>query len=285
MKSTLKIFSLACLLGTLGFASCSKEDSLGETRIDLTPERKTELDNWIDKNYLETYNMQVFYRWDQYKVDMNRYLTPPRVDRVQPTLEVVKAIWLDSYEKIAGEMFVKETAAKELVLVGSVNSNTNGTVTLGVAEQGVRISLFELNKLDTKNRSQVEQFIHTIQHEYVHILNMKWPFDEGAFLKITPGSYRADWQNASNAEANSLGFISAYSRSAPGEDFAEMVATMLQDVEKYNAMVDAIPSEFGRSKIREKEAYAVSYYKNSMGIDLYELCKIAKSQTDMVVNK
>lgn len=285
MKSTLKILSIACIVAAMGFTSCSKEDSLGETRIDLTPEHKTELDTWIDENYVDSYNMRVFYRWDQYKVDMSRYLTPPRVSDVKPALEVIKAIWLDSYKEIAGDMFVKKTASRELVLVGSMNMNTTATVTLGLAEQGIRITLFDLNNLDTKNKRDVEEFIHTIQHEYVHILNMQWPFDEGAFLKITASDYRADWNNATDSEAQALGFISAYSRSAPGEDFAEMAATMLKDIDVYNAMVEAVPSDYGRGKIREKEAYLVNYYKTSLGIDLYELCEITKAQTEMIVNQ
>lgn len=286
MKSTFRILSIACVVGALGFSSCSKEDSLGESQIDLTPEIKTDLDRWIDENYVDTYNMQVFYRWDQYKTDMNRYLTPPRFSDVQPALEVVKTIWLDSYRDVAGEMFVKETAARELVLIGSRNSNTNGSITLGLAEAGVRVSLFGLDNLNTKSRPQVEEFIHTIQHEYVHIINMKYPFDEGEFLKITPADYLADWQNGGGDKvAQSLGFISSYSRSAPGEDFAEMAATMLTDIDAYNRLVNSVTDAYGKAKIKEKEAYVADYYRKSLGIDIYELCKVTKANTDFVVSQ
>lgn len=288
MKSTkyLAYFGGTVLaIGAL-FASCEKDDKLGESILNVTPDEiKTETDIWIDKEFRDMYNIRVFHKWNPYKVDIERYLTPPAEENVRPALNVVKGIWLDAYSKVADTMFVKKTAPRELVLTGSRNMNTNGTNTLGLAEQGYRISLFEVDALQLKSESAVKNFIHTIQHEYVHILNQTVHFDEKNYMAITASDYRADWQNGSDAEAWSLGFISNYARSNGKEDFAEQASWMLRDIVQYEAKVNAIPSEIGRDKIRRKEAIVVSYYDKAFGIDFYELCKETRERTLNIVNE
>jgi substrate import-associated zinc metallohydrolase lipoprotein len=90
----------------------------------------------------------------------------------------VQKIWLDSYKAIAGADFVKTIAPREFVLVGGINLNTTGTITLGLAEGGQRITLFETDNVNKKDRANVKRFVQTIQHEYIHILNQTRPFDE-----------------------------------------------------------------------------------------------------------
>jgi hypothetical protein len=48
------------------------------------------------------YNINVQYKWNQNLVDNNRFLAPPLQSKVQPALEIVQKIWLDSYKAIAG---------------------------------------------------------------------------------------------------------------------------------------------------------------------------------------
>ncbi|WP_410881050.1 substrate import-associated zinc metallohydrolase lipoprotein [Myroides sp. DW712] len=282
MKSTkyLAYFGGTVLaIGAL-FASCEKDDKLGESVLNVTPdENKSDIDRWVDKEFRDLYNIRVFHKWNPYKVDIERYLTPPAEENVRPALDVVKGIWLDAYATVADTLFVKETAPRELVLTGSRNMNTNGTNTLGLAEQGYRISLFEVDALQLKSEAAVKNFIHTIQHEYVHILNQRVHFDEQNYMAITSNAYRADWQNASDAEAWSLGFISNYARSNGKEDFAEQASWMLRDIVEYNNKVNAISSVTGKEKIRKKEAMVVSYYDKAFGIDFYELCKETRQRT------
>lgn len=274
----------AIIASGLLFSACEKEDSLSGTSVlDTTPEDKTTLDLWLDEEFLDTYNINVIYRWDPYKSDLERYLTPPSVEKVQPALEVVKKIWLDTYSDIAGEMFVKRTAPREILLVGSQNMNPGGTVTLGLAEQGYRISLFMVDALQLNNEAAVKEYIHTIQHEYVHILNQAVNFNVSEYSDISKGGYRADWQNGGDQEAWSLGFISPYARSNAKEDFAEQTAWMLRDIVEYEAKVNAITNADGKAKIRQKEALVVEYYATAFGIDFYELCELARQNTLAIV--
>lgn len=284
MKTPKYIQKVITLLTLIVFISCSSDDKLTTSQLDTSIPEKTELDTWIETNYVTPYNISVSYKWNQNVVDNNRFLYPPLQIKVQPVLEIIQKIWLDSYSQVGGADFVKKIAPREFVLVGGINLNTTGTVTLGLAEAGQRITLFETDNVDKKNRENVQQFIHTIQHEYIHILNQTHPFDEQAFAKITPSGYTTNWYASSIEEARELGFITDYARSSVIEDFAEMAAIMLTySKADYQAILDSIVSDTSYYAIKEKEAIVVKYFKDAYNIDFYELRDAAEKNTDAVV--
>lgn len=276
---------LLFVAGILTFAACANDDQLGESQLDYTQPAKTALDNWIATNYLNPYNINAQYRWNQNTVDNSRFLFPPMVESVQPALEVVKQIWLDSYTTVGGYDFVKKIAPREIVLVGGVNSNSNGTRTLGIADSGQRITLFEVDYLDTSNRANVTEFIHTIQHEYVHILNQNKPFDEQAWQKISPGDYTGTWHLEVLQNSRNLGFVTNYARNNIIEDFAETASTILTSSKaEYAAILNSITNPIGKAKLQQKEAMVVQYYKDAFNIDFYALRDEAEKNTTIVVN-
>ena len=271
--------------GVLLLASCAHEDQPKESWLDFSVPNKTDLDKWIGTNFLDPYNINVYYVWNQNLVDNNRYLYPPKGEKVQPAMEVVKKIWIDSYSTIGGTDFVKIIAPREFVLVGGVNLNTNGTVTLGLAESGQKITLFEVDKLNKKNRANVTQFIHTIQHEYVHILNQTKPFDEQAWAKLTPSGYTTSWYTAAISTSRSLGFITSYARLSIYEDFAETAATILTSSKaEYDAILASVTDVTAKANLKAKEALVVKYYKDAFNIDFYALRDEAQKNTDFVLN-
>lgn len=271
--------------GVLTFASCAHEDQPKESQLDFSQPVKTELDKWISTNYLNPYNINAQYKWDQNKVDNNRFLFPPLVDKVQPALNIVKQIWIDSYSEVGGADFVKILAPREILLVGGVNSNSNGTRTLGIADSGQRITLFEVDYLDRKDRANVTEFIHTIQHEYVHILNQNKPFDEQAWQKITPGDYTGTWHLEVLQTSRNLGFVTNYARNNITEDFAETASIILtSSKEEYAALLASITSADGVAKLQRKEAIVVQYYRDAFGIDFYALRDAAQRNTTNVIN-
>ncbi|KAF2513791.1 zinc-binding metallopeptidase [Flavobacterium foetidum] len=285
MKIVKQYKAIFLLFGVLSIVSCAHEDQPGESRLDYTQPQKTELDNWITVNYLNPYNINAQYRWNQNAVDNNRFLFPPMIDKVQPALEVVKQIWLDSYSAVGGADFVKKVAPREIVLVGGVNSNTNGTRTLGIADSGQRITLFEVDYLNKKNRANVTEFVHTIQHEYVHILNQNKPFDEQAWQKISPGDYTGTWHLEVLEDSRNLGFVTNYARNNVTEDFAETASTILTSSKaEYAAILASITDPIGRAKLQMKEAMVVKYYKDAFNIDFYALRDAAEKNTTNVIN-
>jgi substrate import-associated zinc metallohydrolase lipoprotein len=265
-------------------SACSTEEPLTESQLDFSTPPKTTLDNWIDSNFLNLYNINVLYKWNQNAVDNNLYLHPPLQTKVQPALEIVQKIWLDSYKTVGGPDFVKKITPREFVLVGGINLNSTGTVTLGTAGAGQRITLFEIDLVNRSNRESVKRFIHTIQHEYIHILNQHKPYDEKAFSKITPGGYTADWYLKTTAVAREEGFITNYAKSNINEDFAETATMMLVNSRvEYEAIITAIKSDQAKADIRLKEAIVVKYFKDNFNIDFNVLRDEAEKNTAAVI--
>lgn len=272
------------MAGILLLVSCAHEDQPKESRLHFSVPVKTDLEKWIGANFLDPYNINVYYEWNQNLVDNNRYLYPPQLDKIQPAMEVVKKIWIDSYSTIGGVNFVKKIAPREFVLVGGINLNTNGTVTLGLAEAGQRVTLFKIDKLNRKSRADVTEFIHTIQHEYVHILNQTKPFDEQAWVKLTPSGYTSDWYAEATATSRNLGFVTSYARLNIHEDFAETAATILTSSKaEYDAILASVKDATAKANIKAKEALVVKYYKDSFNIDFYALRDQAQKNTDDVI--
>lgn len=265
--------------------SCAHEDQPTESQLDYTQPTKTALDNWIDTNYYSPYNINVQYKWNQNTVDNSRFLFPPTVDKVQPALEIVQTIWLKSYATIGGADFVKKIAPREIVLVGGVNLNSVGTRTLGLAEGGQRVTLFETDYINKSNRANVTEFVHTIQHEYIHILNQNKPFDEKSWKAITPAGYTADWYNYEIPESNELGFITSYARSNINEDFAETASMILiYSKAEYASFLASIKSATALAALKAKEALVVKYFKDAYDMDFYALRDEAEKNTNSVVN-
>lgn len=273
------------LLVALGFTACAHEDQPGDSQLDYNQPVRTELDNWIVTNYLNPFNINVQYKWNQNTVDNSRYLFPPLTDKVQPALEIVKKIWLDSYSTVGGADFVKKIAPREIVMIGGVNLNSVGTRTLGLAEGGQRVTLFETDYIDKKNRDNVKEFIHTIQHEYIHILNQNKPFDEKSWAAITPVGYTADWYNYSIPTSNEIGFITSYARSNINEDFAETASVILINSKaEYADFLAGISSPTALAALKAKEALVVKYFKDAFNMDFYALRDEAEKNTTYVIN-
>ncbi|WP_440880495.1 substrate import-associated zinc metallohydrolase lipoprotein [Tenacibaculum sp. C7A-26P2] len=269
--------------------SCNTEEKVTISDLDTSTPVLTELDVWLRDNFVVPYNIDVQYEWDDDEVDFNRFLFPPKVERVKQAMEAVKTIWLDSYSQVGGEDFVKIIAPRSIVLVGGFNLNPSGTITLGFAEGGKKIVFFNVDTIDysdrdSNNLGSIMQFLSTIQHEYVHILNQTIPFDEPTYSQITPGNYTAQWYNETIPGSRELGYITAYARSNPFEDFAEMVNIMLSnDKSSYDAIIEGITSDEAKQNLRIKEAFVVDYYKKEFNIDLYELQAVVAANVDKVI--
>ncbi|MBC6427096.1 MAG: hypothetical protein GDA51_11690 [Ekhidna sp.] len=255
------------------FEGCDEDPEL-TPGSDLNPPPASDdaLDLWIKDNYVDPFNIEVVYKWQESLVDQSRYLFPPHKDSVQSILELIKAIWIEPYNQVAGRPFMQELRPSQLVLVGGINRNPSGTNTLGIAEQGKRITLFNINLMDKTNVDDIGELMLIVHHEYAHILHQSKPFDEEVWGEITPEGYTAQWFNEDDDSSREEGFISAYARSNENEDFAEMVAQMLtRNRIAWNSLIDGIWSYEGRLDIRQKEQLVASYYRDEYGLNVYEL--------------
>lgn len=283
MKKTIKWMTIIASI-ILVIISCDKGDSVGESQINTETPQLSELDLWIRENFISPYNIDIQYKWNENEVDLNRFLYPPTEENVQPLLEVVKAVWIDPYTQLGGENFVKEIAPRQFTLVGGFNFNEIGTIQLGLAEAGTKITLFNVDQLDLTNLLLTKRYFETIQHEYAHILNQTKPYDPD-FGNVNPADYTAQWFNRTDAEARELGYITDYASSEEAEDFAEMVATMLTNSKtEFDAIVDGITSAEAKAFIRTKEQFVVKYFSDEFNIDIYELQELVNQNTLDIIN-
>ena len=230
---------------------------------------KGAIDKWLYDTMTKPYNIDVKYRWDPWEVALDATLVPPEESKVIPAMSIVKQIWIDPYNAETGsENFIKKYAPKTFVLVGSPQYEFNGEI-LATAEGGNKIVMFVINRFDKNNIVELRRMLHTIQHEFAHILhqNILYPQE---FKTITPG-YTSTWFNISEADAQSQGFVTSYSMDKPDEDFAETVSTMLiEGKARFDELV-AAQNPTAQAALKRKEQIIVDYYKKSWNIDFYSL--------------
>jgi len=289
MKKIIFLFFSMSIL----FASCDKEEDLGKSLIDTSTPELNDVDEWIRENYTYPYNVEVKYKWDNSELDNTKILTPTELERVIPFLDNMKDVWIDPYTNHGGEDFMKAYVPKQIVLVGSHNYNDNGSIVLGQAEGGRKITIFDLNYIDfdleglsnweiASKMKVILTVFKTMHHEFGHILHQTVAYPV-AYKKITTG-YTSNWMNFYDSQAQRMGFITAYSMLNPDEDFVEMLSEFLtRSNEDWNKIIDRIKvyddrwneipaeSEAVRAKIRTKEKMIADYMLQIWKIDIYDL--------------
>lgn len=281
------------LLIILAMAACSKKDDLSgiEDIPGLGGDTWTQsrLDTWLYDTMVVPYNIEVRYKWDQFEFDLDKTLVPPDESQVIPAMEAVKKVWIDTYVAEAGSTFFIRYSPKFIILCGSASWNVeSGTVTLGTAEGGRKIVLYNINNFRTKesdgyqpsDSENVKQIFHVIEHEFGHILhqNILYP---ATWKDISTGHYTSNWNNVADADANREGFISAYAMSGYDDDFVETISLMLVNGKAgFDNLVNSIPEgtttsgmtkAMAQAALRAKEAAVVSYFKSAWNMDFYSL--------------
>lgn len=268
-KYSLQFLFIATLWST--FSACSKDAILPEEPIiGLGGDDWVwgELDTYVYENFTLPFNIEVKYKWDPYEVNFNRNLVPPEEDRVIPVMETVKSVWMEPYRKIAGEDFLREYQLLKYVLVGSPEYQSNGTILLGTAEGGNQISLYAINHFSTQDVNEVLRMMHTIHHEFAHLLHQKIAMPQ-SWRGLSTQWYTGTWFNTNDVQAHSQGLISPYAKASEHEDFVETIAFLLVEGQEYYDAVMAYNPEVAHI-FRAKELLVVEYF-NQLGVDFRAL--------------
>jgi len=247
------------------------------------------LDVYIRENFGEAYGIAVRYRYVDRYVDANKRVTPPKLDKVQPMLDFLTELWIEPFVDVAnGARFFKSHVPAEIVLIGSTMYNADGTVTLGTADAGARITLTEVNFVDPENQDWVFRQLGTIYHEFAHIMHQRYNLPP-AWQEISPQGYTSlgSWYNLSDEEALERGFVSPYGTSTFNEDFAEVVAHLLFRPDFYTRFLEdetgcvtaeCVARNEGRAKLRRKYSAVLEHYEQHTGVDLLEVRAIIQAK-------
>jgi substrate import-associated zinc metallohydrolase lipoprotein len=284
--SYLKVLMISAL--TISAISCS-EEKLDENSVIKEPNvTKNAFDIWLYNNYTVPYNIDFRYKMEDIETSTSRVLVPAEYTKSVAMAKLVKHLCTDAYSEIAGETFVRSYFPKIFQLIGSAAWLSNGSRVLGEAEGGRKISLFEINELNPTDIADLnEYYFKTIHHEFAHILHQTKDYSPD-YKDITGTDYLTDsWDDPSALPQDiwlEKGFISAYARKEPNEDFVEMIAHYLvYDQEWWDDMLDAALST-GRAILEEKLAMVKDYMLGTWEIDL-DVLKAAIQRRQNEINK
>ena len=242
MKHNIYMLMLALVMG-LGFVSCSDNAPDDPTIFPVTSPQRDSLDLWLQKNYTSPYNIDFKYKMEDIESDYTYTLTPADSAKSAKLAIIIKYLWLDSYAEVLGSDFVKHNVPRVIHLIGSPAYNSNGTMVLGTAEGGLKVTLYMVNNLTDamleSYASMTQYYFHTMHHEFTHILNQKKPYDT-SYNKITESGYvSGNWYQIPDSVAHGKGFVTPYAMSEGLEDFAEMLSTYITYTpEQWQAILD-----------------------------------------------
>lgn len=238
---------LAAVAG--GFSSCAEDKIEGSifdtTEKPLDPNSFTyALDKFSQDNFLAPYNMRFVYKIEDIETDMTYNLVPATYEESIEMAALMKYLWLDVYKKnVPDAAFLPTYGPKIIQLIGCPAYNpSTGTETVGLAESGVKITLYKVNELDVNDIDGLnENFFKTMHHEFSHILHQTKAYPE-SFQEISAGSYDGfSWQDRNDVEARTLGCVTPYASSAVSEDWVETIANYIvkNDTEWNKILEDA----------------------------------------------
>lgn len=274
---------LSLLISAVALFSCQKETPNYVPIIGLGGDEwiQGRIDSIIYADFVYPYNIEVIYKWNPFDLNFNRTLVPPDEARVPAVLSAIKNIWMLPYEQLGGTTFLQNFSLTRFNLVGSAEYQDSGTIILGTAEGGSKITLFVVNQFELSNRAAVVQMLHTIHHEFAHILHQTIDYPQ-EWRGLSTSWYTATWFNTSNQEANAQGLITSYAKAAEREDFVETIAYLLVEGQAaYDLVVLQNPAV--AQIFRQKENLVVTYYQNAFQIDFRALQTEVRAAIDSLV--
>lgn len=290
----IKFLILVSILAAV-FTSCRKDEVDSDSIFDTTPPVRTEFDKWLLKNYTEPFNINLIYRYVDRETSGSYNVIPAEESKARALAIMIRHIWLDAYKEALSETFIKTYSPRVIQLIGSPQYNGTGSMTLGIAEGGLKISLLNVNSIDPDNiyidteNAIAEQshrpidlnywFFHTMHHEFCHILTQTkdYPTD---FNTVSAGTYiPTDWHNKSDAEMIPEGFVSAYASEETNEDFAECYSYYVTHSEAaWQALLTR--AKDGATKITKKMDIVRQYFHDSWEVELDSIRSVVLKRTD-----
>lgn len=248
-----------------------------------------EIDQYLQENFVDRLGVAVRYKYVDRYVDQTKRVSPPAREVVIPMMDFLNEFWIDPYVAVPnGSQFFRNHVPAEIVLIGSSIFNEDGTVTLGTADAGARITLTECNDIDVNDREWVFQQLLVIYHEFAHIVHQRYDLPPNWQL-ISPEGYTSagSWYNLTEAEALERGFVTNYATLNFNEDFAEMVSSILYDPDFYERYIEDETNctstacerrNEGRAKLRQKYNSVLNHYQAVTGVDLLSVRSVIQSK-------
>lgn len=271
------LFAASIVLG-----ACSEDKLDSHSIFDTESPERNAFDTWLLLNYVVPYNIQFNYKYIDKESDNTYNLIPAEYDKCVAMAKLTKYLWIDSYNELLGETFIKTYCPRMIQLIGSKAYNSQGSVVLGTAEGDLKITLYNVNELNA-NSPDIDflntWFFKTMHHEFAHILHQTKNYSTD-FNLISTDYQGPSWLNLESDEvANTMGFITRYASFSPDEDFVEIISNYITHDAGYWENVLNNGGALGKIKLQKKFDIVRKYLKDSWSIDIDKLRDIVQRRS------
>ena len=268
MKQYILLYALF-IATAICLGACNNDEDI-DTANSIFPMEETTgnaFDHWLFRNYMNTYNVTFKYRMEDIESDQSKNLIPADYNKSVVLAKIVKHVWMEAYDELCGINFLRVYIPKTIHLIGSPAYDKSGTMVLGTAEGGMKITLYNVNSLNVENIN-IEQlnkfYFKTMHHEL---------YTDPETGKQSSRTDQQAWQ---------AGFVSPYAMSEAREDFVENIAIYVTHDEYYWKSMLAAAGESGEAIINKKFNIVYNYMRDTWGIDLDDLRSVVLRRQDEI---
>lgn len=277
MKKYISMILAAC--SVLVMSSCTKDEVSSESIFKEENHRYTEFDSWLQRNYVEPYNVRFEYRMPDRETSFNYWVSPPNIKESIMIAKLIKFTTLEAMVEMMSSgdetedpaLFVKSYFPKVLFLVGSFEISSSGPTALASAENGLQINILGVNFFEY--HKDAERIAGTMLHEFTHILDGIHG-SPAEFKDITLSDYVGDRYTSLTDDPYQKGFVSNYARSHYSEDVAETGGRLISLTEEEREAMIAKAGPVGGPLMRKKFDMLKKWLKDSYGVDSERWCEI-----------
>lgn len=277
MKKYISMILAAC--SVLVMSSCTKDEVSSESIFKEENHRYTEFDSWLQRNYVEPYNVRFEYRMPDRETSFNYWVSPPNIKESIMIAKLIKFTTLEAMVEMMSSgdetedpaLFVKSYFPKVLFLVGSFEISSSGSTALASAENGLQINILGVNFFEY--HKDAERIAGTMLHEFTHILDGIHG-SPAEFKDITLSDYVGDRYTSLSDDPYQKGFVSNYARSHYSEDVAETGGRLISLTEEEREAMIAKAGPVGGPLMRKKFDMLKKWLKDSYGVDSERWCEI-----------
>ena len=277
MKKYISMILAACTMFLT--LSCTKDEVSSESIFKEENHRYTEFDSWLQRNYVEPYNVRFEYRMPDRETSFNYWVSPPNIKESIMIAKLIKFTTLEAMVEMMSSgdetedpaLFVKSYFPKVLFLVGSFEISSSGSTALASAENGLQINILGVNFFEY--HKDAERIAGTMLHEFTHILDGIHG-SPAEFKDITLSDYVGDRYTSLTDDPYQKGFVSNYARSHYSEDVAETGGRLISLTEEEREAMIAKAGSVGGPLMRKKFDMLKKWLKDSYGVDSERWCEI-----------
>ena len=259
--------------------SCTKDEISSESIFKDEVQNNTEFDSWLQRNYVEPYNVRFEYRMPDRETSFNYWVSPPNIKESIMIAKLIKFTTLEAMVEMMSSgdetedpaLFVKSYFPKVLFLVGSFEISSSGSTALASAENGLQINILGVNFFEY--HKDAERIAGTMLHEFTHILDGIHG-SPAEFKDITLSDYVGDRYTSLTDDPYQKGFVSNYARSHYSEDVAETGGRLISLTEEEREAMIAKAGPVGGPLMRKKFDMLKKWLKDSYGVDSERWCEI-----------